>query len=80
MYLPIKRFPKDGQLIESTFAIIKKVLEGVKKQNPINEYGLEMRDVIIWSLNLFNEFLTVVDIKQDDELKRTEYTVDSLLI
>jgi hypothetical protein len=74
MNTSINRFPKDDLLIEIVFNIIKRVNDVVKKQSLIHDYEIELRDLLIWSLNVLNELLTVSDSKQD-ETRRQEYTV-----
>jgi hypothetical protein len=74
MNTSINRFPKDDLLIEIVFNIIKRVNDLIKKQTLIHDYIIELRDVLIWSLNVLNELLTVSDSKQD-EIRKQEYTV-----
>jgi hypothetical protein len=74
MNTSINRFPKDDLLIEIVFNIIKRVNDLVKKQILIHDYVIELRDVLVWSLNVLNELLTVSDSK-NDETRKQEYTV-----
>ena len=50
----------------------------MKKELLQNEYSLELRDCLIWCLNIFNELLTPSESKQEDTRKQ-EYTVFSNL-
>ena len=70
----INRFPKDDVLIEILFNLIKRIIDTVKKTSIITDYILELKDCLVWCINIFNELLTSSETKEDD-IRKQECTV-----
>lgn len=66
-----------------------KLSERIKNQPPSQDFILESRDCVLWSLNILNELVnsapeitstTKMSKEESNELKRKEYTVSILIL